>query len=76
MTAEDAMLAEQAAQAHLEACHPAITGAYATDVPRHAILLDLREVGICTCLLADPPRRITAGKRGVAPHSHPRAQGR
>lgn len=66
MTGDDETRAEHAAQAHLEARHPAITGAYAIDVPRHAILLDLREVGLCTCPLADQPRRVTADKRGAA----------
>lgn len=67
MTAgDDETRAERAAQAHLEARHPAITGAYAIALPRQAVLLDLREVGLCTCLLADQPRRATANKRGVA----------
>lgn len=40
MTAADnETLAEHAAQAHLQARHPATTGAYATHVPRHAVLL-------------------------------------
>lgn len=67
MTAEDnETFAEHAAQAHLQARHPATTGAYATHVPRHAILLDLREVGICRCPLTDQARGITGEKPGVA----------
>lgn len=42
-------LAEQAARAHLQEWHPAVTAAYSTGVPCEAILLDLREVGMCTC---------------------------
>lgn len=64
MTAEtNEMLAEHAAQVHLEACHSAITGGYATHVPRHAVLLDLREVGICTCLLPEQTRYVTGESR-------------
>lgn len=50
-TEDNEALAEHAAHAHLDARHPAIAAAYATDVPRHVILLDLREAGLCTCLL-------------------------
>lgn len=42
-------LAEQAARAHLQEWHPAVKSTYSTGVPCEAILLDLREVGMCRC---------------------------
>ena len=42
-------LAELAARAHLQEWHPAVAATYSTGVPCEAILLDLREVGMCTC---------------------------
>lgn len=64
MTTEDnEALAEHAARAHLGAWHPAITAAYATDVPHLAILLDLREAGVCTCLLGSDMAYAVEGLR-------------
>lgn len=55
--------AEQSARAHLEARHPAVTDAYATGVPRQAILLDLQEVGMCTCRPSAPGHGVVAAGR-------------
>lgn len=46
--------AERSARAHLQACHPSLTVTYSTCVPYLAILLDLREVGFCTCASPSP----------------------
>lgn len=48
------LLAERSARAHLQACHPSLTLTYGACVPYLAILLDLREVGICTCASPSP----------------------